>query len=132
MLILGVLIDRIILRSTENKRVKREGARWKSEIKSLLNPLKQQQKNFKKFIEEYCDVKNRFDIPYIYSQVLLKCEIFDSLNKEELYRYLQLLHENEDVATHEYHKVIQVISAIKSCQNNLSDVISKMKSESNN
>lgn len=131
MLILGVLIDRIILKSTENKRVKREGARWKSEIKSLLDPLKQQQETFKKFIKEYCDVKNRFDIPYIYSQVLLKCEIFDSLNKEDLYKYVQSLHKNDDITTQEYHKVIQVISVIKSCQNSLSGFISEMKYESN-
>ena len=131
MLILGVLIDRIILWTTEYKRVKREGARWNSEIKSLLEPLKQQQETFKKFIKEYCDVKNRFDIPYIYTQVLLKCEIFDSLNKEDLYKYVQSLHKNDDISTKEYHKVIRVISEIKSCQNNLSDVISEMKSESN-
>lgn len=131
MLILGVLIDRIILRSTENRRVKREGNRWKSEIKSLLEPLKQQQETFKKFIKEYCDVKNRFDVPYIYSPVLLKCEVFDSLNKEDLYKYLQALHKNDDIATQEYHKVVQVTSAIKSCRNNLSDAISEMKSESN-
>lgn len=131
MLILGVLIDRIILRSTEKKRVKREGARWKSEIKGLLEPLKQQQESFKKFIKEYCDVKNRFDIPNISSQVLLKCEIFDSLNKEDLYKYVQSLHKNDDITTQEYHKVIQIISIIKSCQNNLSGVISEMKSESN-
>lgn len=131
MLILGVLIDRIIIRSTENKRVKREGARWKSEIKGLLEPLKQQQETFKKFIKEYCDVENRFSIPYINIQVLLKCEIFESLNKEDFYKYLQWQHVNDGIATKEYHKVIQVISAIKSCQNNLSDVISEMKSESN-
>lgn len=131
MLILGVLIDRIILWTTEYKRVKREGARWNYEIKSLLEPLKQQQETFKKFIKEYCDVKDRFDIPYIYSQALLKCEIFDSLNKEDLYKYVQSLHKNADISTKEYHKVIQVISIIKSCQNNLSDVISEMKSESN-
>lgn len=131
MLMLGVLIDRIISKSTDNKRVKKEGVRWKFEIKSLLDPLKQQQETFKKFIKEYCDVKNRFDIPYINLQVLLKCEIFDSLNKEDLYRYLQLLYENDEVATHEYHKVIQVISSLKSCQYNLSDVISEMKTGSN-
>lgn len=131
MLLLGVLIDRIILWTTEYKRVKREGARWNSEIKSLLEPLKQQQKTLKKFIKEYCNVKNRFDIPYIYSQVLLKCEIFDSLNKEDLYKYIQSLHKDNDIITQEYHKVIQVISVIKSCQNNMSDVISEMKSESN-
>lgn len=131
MLILGVLIDRIILWTSEYKRVKREGARWNSEIKSLLEPLKQQQETFKKFIKEYCDIKNRFDIPYVYTQVLLKCEIFDSLNKEDLYKYIQSLHKNDDISTMEYHKVIQVISVIKSCQNNLSDVISEMKSESN-
>lgn len=131
MLLLGVLIDRIILWTTEYKRVKREGARWNSEIKSLLEPLKQQQGTLKKFIKEYCDVKNEFDIPYIYTQVLLKCEIFDSLNKEDLYKYVQSLHKNDDISTKEYHKIIQVISIIKSCQNNLSDVISEMKSESN-
>ena len=131
MLLLGVLIDRIILWTTEYKRVKREGARWNSEIKSLLEPLKQQQGTLKKFIKEYCDVKNGFDIPYIYAQVLLKCEIFDSLNKEDLYKYVQSLHKNDDISTKEYHKVIQVISVIKSCQNNLSNVISEMKSESN-
>lgn len=130
MLLLGVVIDRLLLKHTENKRVEREGLRWKSEIESLLEPLKQQQEVFKKFIKEYCDVKDRFDIPYINSQVLLKCEIFDSLNKEDLYRFLQIQHENEDVATHEYHKVIQVISSLKSCQHNLSDVISEMKSGS--
>lgn len=131
MLIFGVVIDRIILRYTENTRVNREGARWKSEIKSLLEPLKQQQETFKKFINEYCDVKNRFDIPHIYSQVLLKCDIFDSLNKEDLYKYVQSLNKNDDISTREYHKVIQVISVIKSCQNNLSNVISEMKSASN-
>lgn len=130
MLLLGVVIDRLLLKHTENKRVEREGLRWKSEIESLLEPLKQQQEVFKKFIKEYCDVKDRFDIPYINSQVLLKCEIFDSLNKEDLYRFLQIQYENEDVATHEYHKVIQVISSLKSCQHNLSDVISEMKSGS--
>lgn len=130
MLLLGVVIDRLLLKHTENKRVEREGLRWKSEIESLLESLKQQQEVFKKFIKEYCDVKDRFDIPYINSQVLLKCEIFDSLNKEDLYRFLQIQHENEDVATHEYHKVIQVISSLKSCQHNLSDVISEMKSGS--
>ena len=131
MLILGVLIDRIILWSTENKRIKREGSRWNSEIKSLLEPLKQQQETFKKFIKEYCDVKNRFDIPHIYSQALLKCEIFDTLNKEDLYKFIQSLHKKDNISTQEYHKVIQVISVIKSCQNNLSNVISEMKSESN-
>lgn len=131
MLLLGVVIDRLLLKYTENKRLEREGLRWKSEIESLLKPLKQQQEAFKKFIKEYCDIKDRFDIPHINSQVLLKCEIFYSLNKEDLYKFLQLHHENEDIATHEYHKVIQVISSLKSCQHNLSDIISEMKSRSN-
>ncbi|WP_251620976.1 hypothetical protein [Odoribacter lunatus] len=131
MLLLGVVIDRLLLRYTEKKRVEREGLRWKSEMDSLLDPLKRQGETFRNFINEYCNVKNRFDIPYIDSQVLLKCEIFDSLNKEDLYKYVQSLHKNDNIATQEYHKVIQVISVIKSCQNNLSDVISEMKSESN-
>jgi len=130
MLLLGVVIDRLLIRYTKNKHVEREGLRWKSEIICLLSPLKLQQETFEKFIKEYCDVENTFNIPHIDIQVLLKCEIFDSLNKEELYKYLKLLHKNDSTAAQEYHKVIQVISYIKSCQQNLSDVINEMKSES--
>lgn len=130
MLLLGVCIDRCILNHTERKRNKREGLRWKSELDSLRKPLQLQKDTFNKLIEEYCDVQDRFDIPSLSSQVLLNCEIFDSLNKEDLYKYL-LSKQSSDRATAEYHKIIQVVSSIKSCQPNLHCMISEMKSESN-
>ena len=130
MLLLGVCIDRCILIHTERKRNKREGLRWKSELGSLRKPLQLQKDTFDKFIKEYCDVQDRFDIPSLSSQVLLNCEIFDSLNKEDLYKYL-LSKQSSDRATAEYHKIIQVVSSIKSCQQNLHCMISEMKSESN-
>lgn len=130
MLLLGVCIDRCILIHTERKRNKREGLRWKSELDSLRKPLQLQKDTFDKFTKEYCDVQDRFDIPSLSSQVLLNCEIFDSLNKEDLYKYL-LSKQSSDRATAEYHKIIQVVSSIKSCQQNLHCMISEMKSESN-
>jgi len=131
MLMLGVIIDRLVLMCSEHKRIEREGMRWKSELDSLIAPIHLQQKAFKKFITEYCNVKDRFDIPSLNLQVLLKCKIFDSLNKEELYKYLRSKCKNDEIATKEYHKSIQAISSIKSCQQSLSSVVSEMRSESN-
>jgi hypothetical protein len=131
MLLIGIAIDRLIMYLTLKTRIAKAGQRWSLEITSLKKPIIAQQKEFRTFIQEYCDDSMRFDIPTITHQNLLGCEIFDALSKNDLYDFLLSKHKREEIAISEYHSIIQIISSIKSCNNTLNDALTAMRSEAN-
>lgn len=110
-LLLGVAIDRILLLISEKKRVKKSGELWIMEIRNLNAPLTNQIESFKYFITSYCDINNAFEMPSIPKYETLKCEIFDSLQKKDLYDYLK----NKCKLDYKilFHNILNIISTTK-------------------
>ena len=110
-LLLGVAIDRFLLRINEQKRIEKSGELWLVEIKALKGSLEKQINSLSYFIKSYCDVENEFDIPSIPKYETLKCEIFNSFSKKDLYDFLNIKNKNESVQI--FHKISSIISTTK-------------------
>ena len=110
-LLLGVAIDRFLLRINEKKRVEKSGKLWLIEIKALKGSLEKQINSLSYFIKSYCDVENEFDIPSIPKYETLKCEIFNSFSKKDLYDFLSIKNKKESEQI--FHKINSIISTTK-------------------
>ncbi|MCB0409224.1 MAG: hypothetical protein KDD29_03335 [Flavobacteriales bacterium] len=84
--ILGILADRIIDIFVERKRVSKAGERWIAEIEFYNTPLDNQIEELKKFLIEHR--KEKFDTPEVTTIIQLRGDIFKSLDKGDLYKYL--------------------------------------------
>jgi hypothetical protein len=71
----------------EKKRIRKVGARWAAEIRSLETPMKNQIDG----IEEYLIIHNQNNLTFPEFQIIegLDCEIFRSLDKSELLKFLE-------------------------------------------
>lgn len=110
-LLLGVAIDRFLLRINEKKRIEKSGELWLVEIKALKGSLEKQINSLSEFIKSYCDKENEFDIPSIPKFESLKCDIFSSFSKKDLYDFLCIKNKKESV--HVFHKINSIISTTK-------------------
>lgn len=111
MLLLGVVIDRCLLKINEKERIKRNGELWLIEINALKGSLEKQINSLSEFIKAYCDKDNEFDIPSIPKYESLKCDIFTSFSKKDLYDYLSIKNKEESVQI--FHKINSIISTTK-------------------
>jgi len=87
LLLIGVMIPLFIEYFNEKKRIRKVGERWTAEIRSLETPMKSQIGQ----IEEYLIVHNQNNLTFPEFQIIegLDCEIFRSLDKSELLKFLE-------------------------------------------
>lgn len=129
MLLLGVGIDRLVVYLSDKKRIKKIGKRWVAELKSLKTPIENQQDNFNKFIANYCDEEDEFNIPDISFHSSINGVKFESLGKEDLYEYLEE-ELKEKKATEDFNKITSIISTLKATYEQLTKVLNDFKIES--
>lgn len=111
MLLLGVAIDRGILYASEKSRINRIGTLWMIELENLKVSLLKQIKSFRELISSYCENEKADTIPPTPKYEVLKCEIFNSFSKKDLYDYLK---DNDTAKAKEsFHKILNIISTTK-------------------
>ena len=71
----------------DRKRIKKSGKRWVAEIQSLEKPIKNQIDSIKSFETEHTGTS--FKPPKIVVYSSLNCEVFKSLDKNELVQYIK-------------------------------------------
>ena len=125
MLLLGVVIDRCLLKINEKERIKRNGELWLIEINALKGSLEKQMNSLSEFIKAYCDKDNEFDIPSIPKYESLKCDIFTSFSKKDLYDYLSIKNKEESVQI--FHKINSIISTTKDTYEQMLQCLNKSK-----
>jgi hypothetical protein len=86
-LLLGIVINKMLDRISECKKIKRNGERWGAEIRSLTTPIEKQCESLEKLIIEIN--KDEFKIPTMTINPALNCEIFNSFDKVDLIRYFE-------------------------------------------
>lgn len=128
MLLLGVAIDRMVLYYSEKERINKEGELWMLEVNNLTYSLENQIKSFRSFISSYCDIADAFDVPSIPKYENLKCEIFQSLQKNDLYAYLKSINSSE--AKEEFHKILNIISTTRDTYEQFAKYFNKSMEES--
>lgn len=110
-LLLGVAIDRFLLWINEKKHIEKSGELWLVEIKSLKGALGKQINSLSEFIKSYCDKENEFNIPSKPKYEALRCDIFASFSKKDLYDYL--CYKNKKEAVQVFHKINSIISTTR-------------------
>ena len=87
-MLLGIAINKTLDFLSDRKRIKRAGKRWGAEIRSLELPLKNQIKYLDSFLEKHN--KESFARPNLAISSVLNCEVFKSLDKSDLLRYIEI------------------------------------------
>jgi len=87
-LFLGIGIKELLEKRSNIKKTKKAGERWVAELRSLEEPIKTQIKSLKEFLEEH--EKEDFKIPRLQIYSSLNGEIFKSMDKNELIKYIEL------------------------------------------
>jgi hypothetical protein len=86
-LLLGIFINRGIDYRSEKKKIKKAGERWVAEIRCLETPLLKQVEELEKFQESMATIS--FEIPRVTVFSILNCDIFKSLDKSELLKFIE-------------------------------------------
>ncbi|WAC02971.1 hypothetical protein N7U66_04905 [Lacinutrix neustonica] len=93
-LLLGIWVKELIEKRSNKKKIKKSGARWIAELRSVEEPLKKQIQTLEEYLVEH--EKEDFEIQNLQVYSSLNGEIFKSLNKDELIKYIQLNNEKTD------------------------------------
>lgn len=112
-LLIGVWIKTAISSRADKRRSRKTGKRWLAELSAQYADIERQITAFNTFITDYCDNRNRFDIPNI-SYGFINSRNFDALGKEDLYDYLSRLLKKQDQKKVDgtYRKITGIISAL--------------------
>lgn len=112
-LLIGVWLKTTISSRADKRRSRKTGKRWLAELSAQYADIERQIVVFNTFITDYCDNRNRFDIPNI-SYSLINSRNFDALGKEDLYDYLSRLLKKQDQKKVDgtYRKITGIISAL--------------------
>lgn len=112
-LLIGVWLKTAISSRADKRRSRKTGKRWLAELSAQYADIERQIAAFNTFITDYCDNRNRFDIPNI-SYSLINSRNFDALGKEDLYDYLSRLLKKQDQKKVDgtYRKITGIISAL--------------------
>lgn len=86
-LLLGIGINKLLDRLKDTNRINKAGERWVAELRGLENPIQQQIDLLNALLNE--DSEDRYDISELEILSTLNCEIFKSLDKSELYKYIK-------------------------------------------
>lgn len=131
-LFIGVWIKTAISSRADKRRSQKTGKRWLAELSAQYADIERQITAFNTFITDYCDNRNRFDIPNI-SYGFINSRNFDALGKEDLYDYLgQLLRKRDQKKVDDtYRKITGIISALDSIDTQNKNHIQKFLDRSN-
>ncbi len=100
-LFLGIWIKELIEKRSNKKKIKKSGERWIAELRSLKEPLEQQIESLELFQTE--NDTDEFEIPNLGLYSAVSGEVFKSLDKSELIKFIELEHKNLD-----FKKVVKV------------------------
>lgn len=131
-LLIGVWIKTAISSRADKRRSEKIGKRWIAELSAQSADIENQIEAFSTFITDYCDNRNRFDIPNI-SYGFINSRNFDALGKEDLYDYLgQLLKkQDQEKVDNTYRKITSIISALDSIDTQTRNHIQKFLDRNN-
>ena len=87
-LLLGIGINKLLDLINENKKIKKSGKRWLSELRVLKNPIEKQIQNIDTFLDEHNN-QDKYTFPRPELVITLDCNIFTSLDKTELVKFLE-------------------------------------------
>ncbi|HPE75289.1 MAG TPA: hypothetical protein PLC80_04340 [Draconibacterium sp.] len=93
-LFLGILTNQWLDKISNRKRIKKSGERWVAELMSLEEPLIKQIESLENFIANHKE--EDFKIPTINAYSSLNGEIFKSLDKNELIKYVEMNNRKSD------------------------------------
>jgi len=88
-LLLGIGINKGLDFFSDRRKTKKTGERWAAEIRCLEKPISNQILALEIFRNEH--QKEKWDIPDLEIQTILNCEIFKSLDKAELIKYIKTI-----------------------------------------
>jgi len=86
-LLLGIAINKTLDYWSDKKKIKKAGKRWIGEIRCLETPMKTQIEVLEAFLITHS--KETFETPKLAIYSILNCEIFKSLDKGELLKYIK-------------------------------------------
>lgn len=110
-LILGFILNRGYDYFSQKNRIKKDGQRWITELRCLDQPLKEQKQSIKKFLKE--QAIDKFDTPELIIHDILDCEIFKSLDKTNLLKYLDAKNKDFDKAVELSNSIHGFISSLQ-------------------
>lgn len=93
-LFLGIWVKGFLEKRSNKKKIKKSGERWIAELRSLREPLEQQIESLEKFQAE--NDTEEFEIPNLGLFSAVNGEVFKSLDKSELIKYIELKNKKLD------------------------------------
>lgn len=93
-LFLGIWVKGFLEKRSNKKKIKKSGERWIAELRSLKEPLEQQIESLEKFKTE--NDTEEFEIPNLGLYSAVSGEVFKSLDKSELIKYIELKNKKLD------------------------------------
>jgi hypothetical protein len=102
-LILGFFLNRGYDNFTEKRKIKKGGERWIAELQGLEEPILSQKKSIEEFIARH--TVDKFETPHLEVHQLLNCEVFKSLDKTDLLKYIKTQEKN-------YSEVIKLSNSV--------------------
>lgn len=93
-LFLGIWIKVLLEKHSTKKKIKKSGERWIAELRSLKEPLEQQIESLEIFYSE--NDNEEFKIPNLGLYSAVNGELFKSLDKSELIKFIELLNKDLD------------------------------------
>lgn len=130
MLIIGVVLDRSAQVFIDKSKMKKNGKRWKSELESCVLPIQKQKDVLLDYVHEYCDDPQRYDIPNIPVFPILKGSSFLSLNKEDLYDYLECKKDSKTSVQDRFYKITTFIMSLEMIYQSFLDAYNSFKQSS--
>lgn len=136
MLLLGVIMDRCAQIFVDKRRMKKNGKRWKYELLSCVKPIQKQIESFIEFQNSYCNDPVRYDIPDLPIYPFLSGKDFASLNKEDLYDYLESKmlkkRNNEKQTQDKFYKITTFVMSLEMIHKLFMDSYKSFKESSSN
>jgi len=121
-LILGFFLNRGYDYFSNKKKIKKDGQRWITELRCLEQPLQDQKLSIEEFLKE--QAIDKLDTPELIIHDILDCEIFKSLDKTNLLKYLEA--KNKD-----FNKAIELSNGVHGFISSLQYISKTIKSRFN-
>lgn len=111
-LLLGIGINKALDYSKDKKRIKKSGERWVAEIRGLELPIKSQLASLRKFQLQIG--KGKFEVPEMEIYPMLNGEIFKSLDKADLIKYIESFsgknYDDSVLASNRVHGYVNILA----------------------
>jgi len=118
-LILGIILNRGYDYTLNRIKIRKDGERWIAELTCLEKPIQNQNSSINDFLEIH--VVDKFQNNNLAIHNILNCEIFKSLDKSNLLKYLKRKKNNFSQAIDLSNNIHGVISAISYVFNNMTE-----------